>query len=160
MLGLAGIVLWGPQNWFLRVMRDRKGISPPEMDTIVKRKKKEAVSFEMEQEPLFCNTTDENRPLDFLALDKTNMKHVAVPYSQLLYNPRFYDWPPEPEYARVLKEDLPSKSIVQASVTVADEETTHTATIDASALTKGRNKWQKVKGVVRLSPLRRKKKAM
>ena len=69
---------------------------------------------------IYFATINGNEPLDYSALDTTNMKHVAVPYSQLSYNPRFYDWPPEPEYARVLKEDPLSKSIVEPNVVDKD----------------------------------------
>ena len=55
-LGIAGILLWGPQNWIIRIVRERKGELPPDMDTIMKKKKKKADNgFDMEQEYLFCN---------------------------------------------------------------------------------------------------------
>ena len=150
-LGSAGLILFGPQNWMFRVIRERKGIPPPDMDTIIKRKMQHPGDAEMQglEEPLFCNATDENRSLDYSAMDQTNVKHIAVPYSQLMYNHRFYDWPPENEFARVLKEDPQLKCNQQNDVT--DSESVQTS---KSGNTKERS-WRPTG---RLSPRRYKKK--
>lgn len=96
--GIAGSVLFGPQNWLIRVINERKGILPPDMDTVIVRKKGKADGNdeidESEPAPLFCNNTDENRAIHYSALDQTNVKHIVIPYTPLMYNHRFYDCPP------------------------------------------------------------------
>lgn len=150
-LGVTGVVLFGPQNWLLRIMRERKGVAPPDMDTIIRRKKKQpdGTDIELTEEPLFCNSTNENSPLDYATLDQTNVKHIAVPYSPLLYSHRFYDWPPEPDYARVLKEDPQAESEAMTSAVKAESFRTSKATSTAS--TKGKRKWRNnISAVVRI----------
>jgi hypothetical protein len=155
-LGIVGIVLFGPHNWAIRVVRERKGTTPPDMDKIVKKKIRRAGGDDIEQEPLFCNDAYGNDPLDYSSLDTSNMKHIAVPYSQLSYNPRFYDWPPEPEYARVLKGDSLSKAIVLTSL--VDSDSFRTQNTESSSSTKRKKPWQTVRGAIKLSALRSKKK--
>lgn len=109
LMGVAGLALFGPQNWVFRVIRERKGIFPPDMDTIVRKKKKKKDDVgEPEEEPLFINSTFENEPLDYSTIDQSEVRHIVVPHSQLMYSHRFYDWPPEPDYARV-KADSPDE---------------------------------------------------
>lgn len=142
-----------------RVIRERKGISPPDLDKINRRSKIQSNGAELEpaEEPLFSNYTDENRPVDYAALDRTDVRYIAVPYSPLLYNNRFYDWPPEPDYTRVMKEDADplSKSIEESRV---DKASVRSATSVSTETRTSKNPWQKIITVVRLSPRRNKRK--
>jgi hypothetical protein len=109
--GVAGLVLVGPQNWILRVLREQKigGPEPYEFDIIKKRKKTIPTTVNDAQEPFFFSSfTPDNRPILDHDLEKRPeaIKEVAIPHSQLMYR-RCYDWPPEPEYARVWKCDAP-----------------------------------------------------
>lgn len=155
-LGVVGILFWGPQNWIIRIVRERRGVSPPDMDIVKKKKKKADNGVDMiEQDLCFSNDTDGNEPY-CSALNTTNVKHIAVPYSQLSYNPRFYDWPPEPEYARVLKEDPQSKYIVEANA--VDKELFRIQKSETSLSNQSKKQWKKIRNVVRLSPRWSKKK--
>ena len=150
-LGVTGLLLWGPQNWLVRVIRERKGISPPDLDKIIRTNKIQTDDAEMElaEEPLFSNSTDENRPIDYSSLDRSDVRHIAVPYTPLLYNHRFYDWPPEPDYARVMKEDPLTKSIEEARL--VDKESVLSRTTVLTDTSKAKNPWQKISAVARLS---------
>uniref|UniRef100_A0A7S0F6A1 Uncharacterized protein n=1 Tax=Craspedostauros australis TaxID=1486917 RepID=A0A7S0F6A1_9STRA len=98
--GVMGVFMVGPQNWIFRLIRERTpGYKPPDFDKIVKRKKPKK-ELKQEEMPYFSSEAPGNRLLFFKRIDPTLVKQVVVPYSQLKYN-RFYDWPPEPEYARV-----------------------------------------------------------
>ena len=99
-MAALGVALVGPQNLLIRLIREKKGISPPDFDTIVKKRKRK-LKVETEEEPLFSNRTSQNKPIDYSDLDQSEMRHIAVPYSPLMYSNRFYDWPPEPRFARV-----------------------------------------------------------
>jgi hypothetical protein len=131
------------------VIAERKGIHSPDMDKIIRKRKKKTENDEPElkEEPLFCNNTDDNRPVDYAALDQSNVKHIAVPYSPLMYNHRFYDWPPEPEYARVSKQDPQSKSRVDFMPSVLDDAesvyTLHTEGDGNSSERKEKRSWRK-----------------
>lgn len=101
-LGVAGVVLFGPQNWMWRLYQEYKGVVPPDLDTIIRKKKKSKRNLNPDDEPLFTHLTIRNESFDSSQLDRSQVRKIAVPYSPLLYSHRFYDWPPEPEYARVV----------------------------------------------------------
>lgn len=110
-LGATGLVLVGPQNWLFRILREQKigGPEPDEFDIIKKRKKIAPPNMQGGEEPFyFSSLAPDNRPILNDELDKRpeTIKEVAIPHSQLIYR-RCYDWPPEPEYARVWKCDPP-----------------------------------------------------
>jgi hypothetical protein len=146
---VTGVLLWGPQNWLFRVIAEKKGIHPPDMDKIIKKGKKKTGDDEPElkEAPLFCNDTDDNQPVDYAALEQSNVRHIAVPYSPLMYNHRFYDWPPEPEYARVSKEDPQSKARIDFVPSVLDDAesvyTLHSEDGGSSNNRKERRNWRK-----------------
>ena len=76
---------------------------PPDLDTIIRKKKdKFRKKSSSEDEPLFTHVTIRNESFDSSQLDRSQVRKIAVPYSPLLYSHRFYDWPPEPEYAHVV----------------------------------------------------------
>eukprot|EP00980_Cylindrotheca_fusiformis_P006234 scaffold1334_cov123-Cylindrotheca_fusiformis.AAC.4 len=106
LFGIAGVYLFGPQNWLYRLFQQTKpGYEPPTFDRIIKRKKAQ------KQEPyseiqLFSSMAPGNQHIKFKNVDPQQVKQVIVPSSVLKYN-RFYDWPPEPEYARVYQAPPP-----------------------------------------------------
>jgi hypothetical protein len=102
-LGVIGVCFVGPQNWILRIFRERKnGCQPDNFDIIIKKKKEKKHEFEDEDRFFFSSLAPDNCPVRDEQLDKSDFKEVAVPHTQLNYQ-RFYDWPPEPSYARVWK---------------------------------------------------------
>ncbi|CAJ1959307.1 unnamed protein product [Cylindrotheca closterium] len=106
LFGVIGIVLFGPQNWLYRLFQESKpGYQPPIFDKIVKSKslhKNEPYS----EIQLFSSMAPGNQHIKFKNVDPQQVKQVIVPNSALKYS-RFYDWPPEPEFARVLKAPPP-----------------------------------------------------
>ena len=57
----------------------------------------------LENQPVFTAHAEPNtrlKPVNIRELDPRELHHVVVPYSQLRHQ-RMYDWPPEPQYARV-----------------------------------------------------------
>jgi hypothetical protein len=107
-MGIVGLLVIGPQNWLLRVMREREeDYEPFDADRIIKKKRsKKETNSEPEELPLFSMYAPDNRPVNNSDVDQSNVREIVVPYSPLMYQ-RFYDWPPENEYARVRAEDPP-----------------------------------------------------
>lgn len=109
--GVAGMLFFGPQNWLLRVVREhRDSYQPPDPDKIIK--KKPVVNGQedeiMKASPLFSDFAPDNRQLWDTDFDSaSSVREIVVPDSRLMYQ-RFYDWPPENEYARVEAEDPPA----------------------------------------------------
>lgn len=118
-LGLFGLAVFGPQHWFLRLWNERNGMShPPDLDKVVSRS---PWSFSLsENADGHCNEPTFSHRADTAAEDVEShqLRHVMVPHSQLMYNHRFYDWPPEPQYSRVGK-PVPIPSAVSAVPEVA-----------------------------------------
>jgi hypothetical protein len=97
---LSGIYIIGPQNYVLRLYREtRTGYKPPDFDKITKKKKIEKVE-DFKEMQFFSSEAPGNQQIRFRNIDPTQVKQIVVPSNVLMYN-RFYDWPPEPEYARV-----------------------------------------------------------
>jgi hypothetical protein len=110
---VVGIVLVGPQNWLLRLIRESKdGYEEPNIDMVVKKKKlnKEQVD---EKVHYFSSYAPDNQPIDEDELDKSDLRLIVNPHSQLMYG-RFYDWPPEPDYASVYASG-PPQSVPEAA---------------------------------------------
>jgi hypothetical protein len=107
-MGIVGLLVMGPQNWLLRVMREREeDYEHFDADKIVKKKRAERETEpEPAELPLFSMYAPDNRPVNNSDIDQSNVRKIVVPYSPLMYQ-RFYDWPPENEYARVRAEDPP-----------------------------------------------------
>lgn len=101
-LGLFGLVALGPQHLLFRLWNERNGIPPsPDLDKVVSGSNWSSSlrsNGDRYNEPTFSHkrgyATEDG---------KDDLRHVAVPHSQLMYNHRFYDWPPEPQYCRVAK---------------------------------------------------------
>jgi len=106
LFGVAGVYLVGPQNWLYRLFEQTKpGYEPPNFNKIVKKRKPH------KQEPyseiqLFSSMAPGNQHIKFKNVDPQQVKQVVVPKGALKYT-RFYDWPPEPEYARVYQAPPP-----------------------------------------------------
>ena len=124
-LGALGVYVVGPQNWVIRVIRERKNGGPQawNLDVILREKKKSILSSSGNHEEdkahnrafYFSSHTPNNCPVRQQDLDTSDVKHVAVPHSQLNYR-RFYDWPPEPAYARVWKSTAPMNNASNAQM--------------------------------------------
>lgn len=116
---VAGIYWIGPQNYFLRVYREnRPGYEPPNFDLVVKKKKIEKVE-DFQEMQFFSSESPGNQQIRFRNIDPQQVKQIVVPSNVLMYN-RFYDWPPEPEYARVYASPPPKNLITPG---YADDET-------------------------------------
>lgn len=117
-LGVLGIWFVGPQNWLMRLLRERKiGVQPDDFNTVIKmrRHKTRVESSEDDAQAYFSSYAPDNRPVREAHFDTSDCKEVAVPYTRLNYR-RFYDWPPEPEYARVWKCDAPLNDPLAESI--------------------------------------------
>ena len=113
-LGIAGIYLFGPQNYLFRLYREyRYGPEEFDPDKIVKKKKK-AKEPKDGDAPVFSMYAPDNQPISVEDMDTSRVRKVVVPYSPLTYQ-RFYDFPPETEYARVVSEKPPSAELLDAS---------------------------------------------
>ncbi|GKY95222.1 hypothetical protein MPSEU_000485200 [Mayamaea pseudoterrestris] len=110
-----GMFLVGPHLWALRLLRE-KGYLPPAK----KKKKKQEDEFETgvpSGQPVFtakdrksgCNMSKS------VKFDPREVHRIVVPYSPLIYN-RFYDWPPEPQYAQVKRDAVYDSSMRRAAV--------------------------------------------
>ena len=111
-----GVFLVGPHLWILRVLRD-KGYLPP-----AKKKKKKIADDEFETgipstQPLFtCKDREAGSNLHKpVKIDPREVHRVVVPYGPLIYS-RFYDWPPEPQYAQVKRDAVYDSSMRRAAV--------------------------------------------
>jgi len=126
-LFVTGIFLVGPQNWIFRILRE-KGHLPPLPPPRRRNKKSDEDLFEdglPSDQPVFTvakdqqgrsnkrqngkaagaskNDKDSDNPINS-EFDPREVHRVVVPYSPLMYQ-RFYDWPPEPQYAQVKRVD-------------------------------------------------------
>ena len=112
-LFVAGVGVVGPQNYILRVLNDRRmapKLLQQKFDKMRKPKyarKKSSVgmraadNFPIDQPVISCHSSDNSPPIEFTTVDvdPREIHQVCVPYSQLRSR-RFYDWPPDPQYAR------------------------------------------------------------
>lgn len=110
-LGVAGLVLVGPQNYIIRLTKEYfQGPNEDNLDVVVRKKRTEDDDKHDTAAAIFSNTVVDNRPVrqEGVAVFQ-DVKEVAIPQSQLLYR-RCYDWPPEPEYARVTVSSAPKSN--------------------------------------------------
>jgi hypothetical protein len=109
-LACLGMFLVGPQNLVIRIMQEH-GHLPPAPEYQAQNNNSvftEEISELPNDAPIF--TAEDRRPgnetyrnLKPLVDDPTEIHHVPVPHSPLLYQ-RCYDWPPEAQYALVSRE--------------------------------------------------------
>jgi hypothetical protein len=86
-----------------------EGYEPYDANRLVKKKKVRQV-VEPEDLPMFSMYAPDNRALSNDDHDTSHIRKVVVPASPLMYQ-RFYDWPPENEYARVKAEPPPKNDV-------------------------------------------------
>uniref|UniRef100_A0A7S3PCB1 C2 domain-containing protein n=1 Tax=Amphora coffeiformis TaxID=265554 RepID=A0A7S3PCB1_9STRA len=104
-LFFVGGFLVGPQNYVIRRLRESGHLPPRKVFTRVHSKK------EVEQGPITYGHVGLHGilgPKPRPEVDPKEVQHVVVPYSPLMYQ-RFYDWPPEPQYAQVKAESPANK---------------------------------------------------
>jgi len=102
----------GPQNYVLRIYRESKeSYEPPNFDLIVKKKKIEKPE-DFQEMQFFSSEAPGNQPIQFRNIDPVQVKQIVVPSNVMMYGSRFYDWPPEPKYARVYASEAPSNLMV------------------------------------------------
>jgi hypothetical protein len=118
-LCVVGLGSFGPQNWILRELND-KNMAPVCVERLLasmkssnridsfkrNRKVKRSVIQKVDditnQPIISCHTSDNSVPahLSHGDVDPRSLHQVCVPYSQLNGTQRFYDWPPESQYAK------------------------------------------------------------
>ena len=140
---IAGITFVGPQNYILRRFRE-----PPDFDKLIKKKKTDKDDFYMDSQ-FFSSETRGNQSIKYINVEPKQVRQVVVPSSQLKYANRFYDWPPEPQYARVYASPPPRSAAMAANYDSEDESVEGTNYwFDPANLKK---KKKKKKGVKRLA---------
>ena len=134
-LGVVGVVLFGPQNLIFRLVwehgKDAEDLEFDPDKVVKKRKVKDAEPDIEEDPPLFSNFTPNNNPITNADIDDSEVRQVVVPNSPLMYQ-RFYDWPPENQYAFVTASDAP-QPILATSEARADVEANESFRSTASA---------------------------
>lgn len=95
--GIAGLALVGPQNWALRLWRERRGVTMSmNMDATKRIKRRTSIEYNIRTRgPVF--SLKKKQPRD--TTKKT--RNIVVPCSPFLFHHRFYDWPPDPAHASV-----------------------------------------------------------
>ena len=102
-LGVGGIAFVGPQNWVMRINRERKyGKEVFDDDKKVTKRRPDNIHHSNEDAACFSSFAPDNRVVRESQIDTSTYMEVAVPATPINFR-RFYDWPPEPEYARVVK---------------------------------------------------------
>lgn len=102
----------GPQNYLIRIYRESKpDYEPPNFDLIVKKKKIEK-NDDFRELQFFSSEAPGNQQIRFRNIDPAQVKQIVVPSNVMMYRNRFYDWPPEPKYARVYASEAPSNLLV------------------------------------------------
>lgn len=121
LFSVLGVYYVGPQNYFLRIYREsREGYEPPNFDLIVKTKKKADKTEAFEEMQFFSSEAPGNQQIQFRNIDPTQVMQIVVPSNVMMYGSRFYDWPPEPKYARVYAAEAPS-NLLQPGFTGSEE---------------------------------------
>lgn len=112
LFAFLGIYWIGPQNYLIRIYRESKdGYEPPNFDLIVKKKKIEK-NDDFRELQFFSSEAPGNQQIRFRNIDPAQVKQIVVPSNVMQYSSRFYDWPPEPKYARVYASEAPSNLLV------------------------------------------------
>lgn len=107
-LFFLGVFLVGPQNYAMRILREKGHLPPLPPRRLFTQKKNELLddpSTMPVDQPVFTSAWREpGNELPHVAdssIDPREIHRVVVPYTPLMYQ-RFYDWPPEPQYAQVI----------------------------------------------------------
>mmetsp|Transcript_25742 Transcript_25742/g.36318 ORF Transcript_25742/g.36318 Transcript_25742/m.36318 type:complete len:1132 (-) Transcript_25742:170-3565(-) len=96
---LVGLVAFGPQNWLIRILKERHGDNKVDRNKQESDKKSPTLEELSNDQPVFRSTfTTEHKHNEADRVTK-----IRVPYSPIKYQ-RFYDWPPEPQFGRVISD--------------------------------------------------------
>jgi hypothetical protein len=101
-LFLSGFWFVGPQNWIIRILRERGHLPPLKKRSPEDNQKKEE-DRPLEGQPIFTENhrkVGNDKQMAAGDIDPREVHSVVVPCSPMMYQ-RFYDWPPEPMYAQV-----------------------------------------------------------
>jgi hypothetical protein len=101
-LFLSGFWFVGPQNWIIRILRERGHLPPIKKRSPEDSKKKEE-DRPIEGQPMFTENHRKHGNETLVTptgIDPREVHCVVVPCSPMMYQ-RFYDWPPEPMFAQV-----------------------------------------------------------
>jgi hypothetical protein len=109
-LFLFGVGIWlvGPQNWAFRILREQGYISSNVSKESYKKIEENGVDTDDIQmsQPVFSTDSrkqgNDPRRQNSSSVDPREIHHIVVPYGPLMYQ-RCNDWPPEPEYAQVVR---------------------------------------------------------
>jgi len=143
---LLGVAAVGPQNLLLRLWRESKGDPPPDFDKLF-RTKKIPRDDRVEESQYFSSEAPGNQHIKYINVDPKQVRNVVVPYGPLKYN-RFYEWPPEPQYARVYA-SLPPRNSSMDGETDDDDSDEEGYEIDARTVKAKKKK--KKKGIKKLA---------
>jgi hypothetical protein len=146
---LLGVAAVGPQNYVLRLFRESKGDPPPDFDKLFK-KKKAPKEERAEESQYFSSEAPGNQNIKYVNVDSKQVRNVVVPYGPLKYN-RFYDWPPEPQYARVYASLPPRSSTTGVNGELYDDDESDDEGYEIDARTVKAKKKKKKKGIKKLA---------
>lgn len=144
-----GVAVVGPQNYLLRLFRESKGDPPPDFDKLF-RKKKATKEDRIEESQYFSSEAPGNQNIKYVNVDQHQVRNVVVPYGPLKYN-RFYDWPPEPQYARVYASLPPRNTITGDGGDYSDDDEDDDEGFQIDARTVKGKKKKKKKGIKKLA---------
>lgn len=118
-LFITGFFLLGPQNWALRIMREkfncsRRGVGriaramrellkddDGKGDAWSKQQQKSPKDESKQTQPIIHGHAPASNPLvEHISSAADQSQHIVVPYSPLFFN-RFSDWPPDPKHSHV-----------------------------------------------------------
>lgn len=101
---VVGVAVVGPQNWLLRVLRECGRLPPARVRKHPREDEEEefdATELPTDQPVFRCHSRQQgNAPEKLSDVEPRELQRIVVPYKPLIYQ-RFYDWPPEPQYAQV-----------------------------------------------------------
>eukprot|EP00591_Stephanopyxis_turris_P003782 CAMPEP_0195526904 /NCGR_PEP_ID=MMETSP0794_2-20130614/28232_1 /TAXON_ID=515487 /ORGANISM="Stephanopyxis turris, Strain CCMP 815" /LENGTH=947 /DNA_ID=CAMNT_0040657693 /DNA_START=380 /DNA_END=3223 /DNA_ORIENTATION=+ len=105
---IVGVVLLGPQNWFL-TQREKKS-QKNSGESVSNTNKNDAKKKENNEDPIIAAVGEHSKQFSGHRAQQSsqsytkNTMEVVVPYSPLKQD-RFYDWPPEPSLSSVTKDE-------------------------------------------------------
>jgi hypothetical protein len=148
---VAGVMVVGPQNYMLRLFRESKGDPPPNFDKLIKKKKPQKEERQ-EETQYFSSEAPGNQNIKYVNVEPKQVKNIVVPYGPLKYN-RFYDWPPEPQYARVYASPPPRNNLGTMGDYYSEDDDLSSDEgfqVDATLVSKQKKK-KKKKGIKKLA---------
>jgi hypothetical protein len=144
-LFVVGMLLVGPQNWLIRILRQNEYLLP-EHGYKSSNKRLHMFTEEINELPTDVPivTAADRKPgnepklMKKILDDPREIHHVVIPNSPLIYQ-RCYDWPPEPKYATVTREVAePEKLRLARSVTMNSDASRATSATDTVSSIKQR----------------------